>query len=255
MNRIERLHDPHLSASAYVEIGFDEFIKNIKSFAIFIVIFGLPPLLVALFLPPIPQKLEDFSSIPAEVWPIMAIYIVATSLLSMLGALAVPAVVERSILGRAINLKDIVIATAPKLGWAIVVGFITGLAIFAGGVALLVPGIYLAVQLAFITQSISLRNCGFNAMAYSWSLVKGQWWKVFGRFLLIGLLALGLAIGLAIASIPIGFLALVLPFIGPILSGLLGGLVGYALNTIITVMFLHLDYVRNPILHDRATTA
>lgn len=63
-------------------------------------------------------------------------------------------------------------------------------AVVAGFLALIVPGIFLAVRLYFAPQSVIVDNTSATgALRNSWELVRGQWWFTFGAMLLAGLLA------------------------------------------------------------------
>lgn len=70
------------------------------------------------------------------------------------------------------------------------------LCIFAGLIALVIPGIYLMIRLGFAIYAITLESqSAVDGLKYSWNLVKGHWWRVFLASLLVGL-AIGIPIGL-----------------------------------------------------------
>ncbi|PKM88511.1 hypothetical protein CVU83_01585 [Candidatus Falkowbacteria bacterium HGW-Falkowbacteria-2] len=85
--------------------------------------------------------------------------------------------------------------------WAsLVVGLITFVLIFF----LLVPAIYVAVIFAFALIAIVFEDKRtFSSIERSYDLVKSYWWPVFGRFILIGFLAL---IASFFLNIPLAFL-------------------------------------------------
>jgi membrane-anchored glycerophosphoryl diester phosphodiesterase (GDPDase) len=57
---------------------------------------------------------------------------------------------------------------------------LAGLAIGSGLLLLVVPGIYLAVRLLFVTQSVVVDGKhGPDALRASWALTAGRWWRVF----------------------------------------------------------------------------
>lgn len=66
------------------------------------------------------------------------------------------------------------------------VGFLlTVLSVMAGFLGLIIPGIYLAIQLSFVLYAITIEgDSGIDGMKSSWALVKGRWWPVFGSVIL-----------------------------------------------------------------------
>ena len=71
------------------------------------------------------------------------------------------------------------------------------LVMISGTYLFLVPGIAFFVYLAFCKFEFFVEGKrGFDALLGSWSLVKGRWWMIFGKFLLAGLL-LGAAVYIA----------------------------------------------------------
>jgi hypothetical protein len=99
----------------------------------------------------------------------------------------------------------------PTAGWSIARGFerwgavlaavlLAGLAIAAGFVALVIPGIWLSVVLYFASQAVVAEGRSpLEALRRSRELVAGQWWRVFG----IGLV-FSVMIGLAAEIITFG---------------------------------------------------
>jgi uncharacterized membrane protein len=68
---------------------------------------------------------------------------------------------------------------------------LTGIALFIGFICLIVPGIILAVGLAFVPYLVVERGLGpIEAMKESWRITKGHKWNLF----LLGLVFLGLLI-------------------------------------------------------------
>ncbi len=73
----------------------------------------------------------------------------------------------------------------PMLGLCILEGIFIGL----GFIALIIPGIILAVYLCFYSYSRILDDKrGMDAFKDSYGLVKGRWWEVCGRGLFLGLI-------------------------------------------------------------------
>jgi hypothetical protein len=81
------------------------------------------------------------------------------------------------------------------------------LGVVVGVIALIVPGIYLAVRWYVATQSVVAEELGpVEALRRSGELVRGQWWRVLGISLAVGLLG---AVAGGVAALPVGALAAV----------------------------------------------
>jgi hypothetical protein len=82
--------------------------------------------------------------------------------------------------------------TGFKLFWASIwIGILVGLAYFGGIILLVIPGIILAVQLAFVQYVLVIENnTGMMALAQSREYIKGYWWAFVGRGLLLGLISI-----------------------------------------------------------------
>jgi len=84
---------------------------------------------------------------------------------------------------------------------------LTWLIIFGGFMFLVIPGIILSVYLTFTLYAFIVDGTSYTASwSRSWELVKGNWWRVLGYFLLYGfvIFAIGLAFGLL--TVPFGLL-------------------------------------------------
>lgn len=68
-----------------------------------------------------------------------------------------------------------------RWGAVLAVILLSALAIFAGFIVLIVPGIYLGVALYFSAQAVVAEDRSpIDALRRSRDLVRGQWWRVFG---------------------------------------------------------------------------
>jgi hypothetical protein len=74
--------------------------------------------------------------------------------------------------------------------WSILlIGILVGLAVFAGFILLVIPGIIIAVRLSVSIPALVVeRRRGTDALSRSWNLVKGYSWPVFGAFIVVALL-------------------------------------------------------------------
>jgi hypothetical protein len=115
-----------------------------------------------------------------------------------LGAFVVPAIVtalhvalvqglsrgEEPAVGTAIS------RVLPRLGALIVAALLYTLIVALGFVALIIPGIYLAIRLYFVTQSVVVDGeAPTGALGTSWELVKDQWWLTFGSIIVAALVS------------------------------------------------------------------
>ncbi|MBI5621736.1 hypothetical protein HY933_02650 [Candidatus Falkowbacteria bacterium] len=71
------------------------------------------------------------------------------------------------------------------------VGLVVGIITMLAALLLIIPGIIVGVYYSLYSYvMIDQQIKGFRAAATSWALIKGRWWAVFGRLLVIGLLGL-----------------------------------------------------------------
>jgi membrane-anchored glycerophosphoryl diester phosphodiesterase (GDPDase) len=98
------------------------------------------------------------------------------------------------------------------------------LAVIAGLIGLVIPGIYIMVQLVFVLYVITIEEeSAIDAMKSSWNLVKGRWWPVLGS-LLVPALCL---------TIPMMIVAMIVGFIFGMMFGLNGSATAIALSTLV----------------------
>ena len=88
---------------------------------------------------------------------------------------------------------------------------LAGLAIFAGLLLLIIPGIYLAVKLSFASYLVIDKKLGpIDALKQSYEITKGNWWNIVFLGVVSGLItlagALALLVGLFVA-VPVVMLA------------------------------------------------
>lgn len=76
--------------------------------------------------------------------------------------------------------------------------FLVVIIVGLGLVALIIPGIWLAVKLSMAFPAVVFERTGpFAAIGRSWALTKGNWWRVFGTLLVVFLISFVLQIVLA----------------------------------------------------------
>ncbi len=126
----------------------------------------------------------------------------------------------------------------------LLLGFLlTVLSVGAGFLGLIIPGIYISIQLVFVLYVITIEgDSAIDAMKSSWNLVKGRWWAVFGSLLvptlcimvpmLIGAMILGVIAGLTFGKGG-----------GMVLGSLLGGILGLLVTPLLSLYCVKL-YLR-----------
>lgn len=109
------------------------------------------------------------------------------------------------------QLKDIFREAWLKLGQGLGVFVLSMLFVALGTIFFIVPGIIIGVFLAFSLYVCVIENKkGMDALKRSWNLVKGNWWQVFGRLLLLGIIANVIILLLnAVPALTYGVLSLV----------------------------------------------
>jgi len=111
---------------------------------------------------------------------------------------------------------------------------ILGLTLF-----LVIPGIIWSIYYTFILQVVVLRELGGKrALDYSKSLVKGRWWKVFWKLLVV-------AVIYVVIALILGDIENFLPECGGIITGTCASLAYAFYNVATTVLFLNLEYIVN----------
>jgi hypothetical protein len=90
--------------------------------------------------------------------------------------------------GRVPSTAEALRAAAPRMAPAVAVVALFTVAVAAGLVVLVVPGIWIAVRWYFGAQVVVIDGAGpVEALRRSAELVRGRWWSTFGALLLSGL--------------------------------------------------------------------
>ena len=109
-----------------------------------------------------------------------------------------------------IKLKEIFQEVWKKLWQYLLIAILVGFFVMITSFLLIIPGIIVGVYLAFSSFVFIIEEeKGINALKRSWNLVKGNWWKVFGRIMLL-VLVFGILFSI------LGLVDLLLPLLLPI---------------------------------------
>lgn len=104
---------------------------------------------------------------------------------------ALAVAISRIYLGHAVTVGSAYSRVLPRILPFVATWFLSGLLVTFGVIFCIVPGIYLAVALAFALPLVVLERLGpVEAMSRSMDLARGYWWRIFGTLLLLGLIVL-----------------------------------------------------------------
>lgn len=117
---------------------------------------------------------------------VFLIVVILTLIFQQFAAAAILHIVMEEYAGRKVGfggaLSYALSRFAPLLGASIVVGLLVGI----GFLLCCIPGIYMGVIFAFVSQVVVLERMGVGeALTRSSTLVSGYWWRVFGVLFLI----------------------------------------------------------------------
>jgi hypothetical protein len=120
-------------------------------------------------------------------------------------------------------------------------GIIISIVVMIGFLLLILPGIFLAVSVAFYTYTLVLEDKKYWAAAQaSMDLVKGNWWAVFGRLLAFGIL--------------VGLFVMVLSGLGALGGEIVGQIVSTIASILITPISIAYSYYLYMALKEKKAT-
>jgi Membrane domain of glycerophosphoryl diester phosphodiesterase len=179
---------------------------------------------------------------PTIVFPVLqAVLPSLTNLLSLLNAFVLTPLfsgaaiyfVYRYIQSETVDIQGAFARSMGNLGNLILGVVLSALAIIAGLIGLVIPGIYIMIQLVFVLYVITIEEeSAIDAMKSSWNMVKGRWWQVLGSLLVP---ALCLTIPMLIAAMVVGLIfGMIFGIKGSAIAIVLSTLVGAVLGLLIT---------------------
>ena len=117
------------------------------------------------------------------------------------------------------NLQTSFNFTLTKLLYLLAASIVTGVLIVLGLIALIVPGIILAVMFSLVYPSIMIEGTGvLGSLSRSRALVSNRWLKTFGLLLLLGIIVAAVNGIFALVATPFGVFS-------PLVSGILTALI------------------------------
>ncbi len=212
-----------------------------KSFEIYTSNFWqILPIILLVYVPI--QVVQSLVSITAatgwqEALTYMLILFALIFTLGVVAALAIPIFVEAKITNRKMDFRGALLRAAER--WPAAFGTYILLTLFLAGLMLLlvIPAIYFSVYWTFAVIAIALRGKNYmDALNYSKSLVKGNWWNVFGTVLMLGIIVSVLA---GIVSLPFSLIGQT--FFSKLASGIVASVIGAFMSIALTVYFLRME--------------
>ncbi len=107
-----------------------------------------------------------------------------------------------------ISFENATQVTLERLIGLILSGILMGVIALAGFILLVIPGIFIAIKLAFYEFAIMIDNARIvESLKKSWKVTRSNWWRVFGLMLVMGLAIVPLVIFNFIFNVPSSFFA------------------------------------------------
>ena len=176
---------------ALLSDGFGTYFRNFSTFLALAAVVVVPVQLIlsGIGLKQLWAHYDKTPSAAATFLPIVVNWLITTPLVTAMTIYALLDLGE----GRRPNAREAILRGLEIFTAVLVPVVLAALGIIAGLIALIVPGIYLAVRWYFVAQAVVVEERrGPAALQRSWELVSGSGWRVFG-ILIIASLAIGSA--------------------------------------------------------------
>ena len=213
-----------------------DFVKYFVVFAVAEIVVGLATLLAysVVQLPTVPTSPTNLSWLPGYLAAFLGRYAIigiATLIVTPVAAGASIKMAAEAVEGKPVSLGASVRFAVSKLIWLWVVGFIVGVVVILGFVALIVPGVILAIMFSLALPSLLLENTGvMGSLSRSRELVGHRWGKTFAVFIVLGLI-------IFVISIVLDVVVAVLGSAGPLVTDFLSSFYEPILPIALTVYY------------------
>jgi hypothetical protein len=179
-----------------ITLGWEQFRSNFGSILpIFLIVYI--PINIVLSFVPVDSMIEDDGVRGFRMY--MKLIQLTEFLFGVVATMSLARLIEASLLGQPITWMQALRHSLSRWGASIGTGLLAGLIILGLTLLLIVPGIIWALYYSLFVYVVALRGLsGKKALDYSKTMVKGQWWRVFGYLLVINVL--GALAGIAVAS-------------------------------------------------------
>jgi hypothetical protein len=111
----------------------------------------------------------------------------------------------------------LVLAIGVAVGIIVALGLLGGPLVILGVLVAIPVALFFGVRWAFVLQAVVIEGAGpIEALSRSWSLVQGNWWRVFGIMLVVSLILVGISLAAGLLGL-IPFLGWIIQLVVPIL--------------------------------------
>lgn len=111
------------------------------------------------------------------------------AIISLIASMSVAVITEKVVDNEPISIIEAVKYATSKWGSAFMTSLLVSVIVFGLSLLFVIPGIIYGTYYIFVLYVVVLRNkSGREALSYSKTLVEGQWWRVFGILLGIGII-------------------------------------------------------------------
>jgi len=183
-----------------------DFVKYFVLFAVVEAVIGVVTILAhqAVQIPAVPTTPTDLSWLPGYLGATFELYVIVEVITLVVLPVAEGATIKiaaEAIEGKRMSLGASVRFAFSKLVWMWAVSLIVGIVVILGFVALIVPGIILAIMLCLALPALLLENTGvLGSLSRSRELVSHRWLKTFATFLVLGLIVVVIAAVLGVVG-------------------------------------------------------
>src|SRR5256712_4142565 len=168
---------------------------------------------------PTPQQFSSwFSALFGPLFLLIAVIFVVNIVFSTIAEGSAIRLASEQITKGQVNLGTSIRFAVSKLLSIWALSIIVGIIVFLGIIALIVPGIILAIMYSLALPVLLIENKGVTeSMGRSRQLVSHRWAKTFGTFLVLGIIVLIASLIFSTITAPLGIIA-------PVVNGILSAL-------------------------------
>lgn len=167
----------------FISEGFKIFLERIGDFSILSLGTIIPASILFLIQGSVLNELNVGNII------LLLIVFVFYAFIGLIAGMSSTIIVEGIVVNKPVSLSKAVNLAFSKWGRVLTTQLLSSLIVFAWSFLLFIPGFIYSIYYLFVLDAATLRNkFGQEALKYSKSLVKEQWWRMFGITAGIGIL-------------------------------------------------------------------
>jgi hypothetical protein len=185
-----------------ISVGWQQYAKNFTNILVIVFLIYFPINLIVSLLPVADAViLQDFDQFVTYMRVVQFLEV----FVAVVATISVTKLVEASLQGQAITWQQSLKHAFSRWFVVVLTSLIGGVILIWWTLLLIIPGIIWMVYYSFAIYVVTLRGISGNAaLKYSKSIVKGQWWRVFGYHfvLLLMVVVIGGVYGLFLSLLP-----------------------------------------------------